>query len=303
MTLAERLSASEAILPRYRDASLVNVAASILDAFGARRDDDPEPVRGLDADALREADAVVLVLVDGLGDTQLRAAIERRDVPYLGELYAMPQRPSLTSIFPSSTVSALGSLDTARPPGAHGLVAYQHWLEEFGCVAQMLRWGPADRNASFADAPWNADARGFVPIETVDARLARAGVARFLIQPAIFKNSPLVRMLSPDSTYVPYLATSSAAVVTRRLLRSRQWGEGRAFAFVYWSTLDTVAHFIGPRSEEHHAELRAIDRGLVAPGSSQYWYTFIQSELAAHLGSHGALTRDEMAIPLLAWTS
>ncbi|HYY54699.1 MAG TPA: alkaline phosphatase family protein [Candidatus Dormibacteraeota bacterium] len=411
MTLAERLSASEAILPRYRDASLVNVAASILDAFGARRDDDPEPVRGLDTDALREADAVVLVLVDGLGETQLRAAIERRDVPYLGELYAMPQRPSLTSIFPSSTVSALGSLDTARPPGAHGLVAYQHWLEEFGCVAQMLRWGPADRNASFADAPWNAEARGFVPIETVDARLARAGVARFLIQPAIFKNSPLVRMLSPDSTYVPYLATSSAAVVTRRLLRSRQWGEGRAFAFVYWSTLDTVAHFIGPRSEEHHAELRAIDRGLVAPlrealggrvaflltadhghaaldtsravrfedhpellgmlryppagehrvallrardgardevraycterfadaivadaeeafdlglyglpitdatrtrvgdvvliatGSSQYWYTFIQSELAAHLGSHGALTRDEMAIPLLAWTS
>ena len=38
-----------------------------------------------------------------------------------------------------------------------------------------------------------------------------------------------------------------------------------AFVFVYWSTLDTIGHFLGPDSEEHHAELRAIDRGLVAP--------------------------------------
>jgi hypothetical protein len=409
MDLAARLAASAAVLPRYADRSLMNVASSILDAFGARRPDDPAPVSVIDARMLRDADALVLVLVDGLGELQLRAAIERGDVPALAELYASAQRLTLTSIFPSSTVCALGSLDTARAPGTHGLVAYQHWLDEFACVAQMLRWGPADQNASFVDPPWQAEPRGFVPVETVDARLARASVSRFLIQPAVFKNSPLVRMLSPDSTYVPYVATSSAAVVTRRLLRSRPWGGGRAFAFVYWSTLDTIGHFLGPLSEEHHAELRAIDRGLVAPlrdgfdgrvvflltadhghaaldpsrairfeqhpellamlryppagehrvalmrardgardevrayclerfadaivadaeeaftfglygapvtdatrrrvgdmlliatGAAQYWYTFIQSELAAHVGSHGALSEAEMLVPLLVW--
>lgn len=411
MTLAERLAWTGAVLPRYAGGSLVNVASSILDAFEARREDDPPPVDGIDRELLRSADAVVLVLVDGLGEAQLQAAMQRGDVPGMGELHRSSSRLSLTSVFPSSTVCALGSLDTARAPGAHGLVAYQHWLEEFGCVAQMLRWGPADSTDSFVDPPWSAEPRGFVPIETVDARLARAGVSRFLIQPASFKNSALVRMLSPDSTYVPYLATSSAAVATRRLLATRPWGDGRAFAFVYWPTLDTIAHFFGPASEEHHAELRAIDRGLVAPlretlggravflltadhghaaldltravrfedhrellemlryppagehrvalvraregarddvraycaerfpdavladaeealslglygdpvseasrrrigdlvliatGASQYWYTFIQSELAAHRGSHGALSTDEMRVPLLMWSA
>ncbi len=414
MELAERLRTAGAVLPDYEGGSLVNVAASILDAFGARRPDDPPPVRGLDADLLRDASAIVLVLVDGLGEVQLRRAIKRGDAPRLGA--ARDERAlTLTSIFPSSTVCALGSLDTARAPGAHGLVAYQHWLDEFGTVAQMLRWGPADRAASFAEPPWNADPRGFVPVETVDARLARASVARFLVQPGVFKNSPLVRMLSPDAAYVPYIATSSAAVATRRLLAARPWGERRAFVFVYWPTLDTVTHFLGPLSEEHDAEVRAIDDLLMGPlradlggdivflltadhghvaldpavavrfedhpdllgmlryppagehrvalfaardsadgeiraycrerfpdailasvqeaielglygasvsqaarrrigdlvliatGVRQYWYTFLRDpdphQLAAHRGSHGALSPEEMLVPLLVWTA
>ena len=410
MSLARRLAASGAVLPDYDGGSLVNVAASLLDAFGARRDDDPRPVRDLDAGLLRDAAAVVLILVDGLGEGQLRRAADRGDAPNLARLHETRSH-RLTSVFPSSTVCALGSLDTARPPGTHALVAYQHWLDEFDCVAQMLRWGPADQPRSFVEPPWNAEPRGFVPLDTIDARLAEAGVARFLIQPAVFKSSPLVRMLSPDSTYVPYLATSSAAIVTRRLLQAQASRRERTFAFVYWPTLDTIAHFLGPRSEEHDAELRAIDGLLVAPlrealdghvvflltadhghvtldldravrfedhpellamlryppagehrvalmsprdgareavrsycaetfadaivadadeafelglygrpvsaaarrrtgevlliatGASQYWYTFIQSELAAHRGSHGALSSEEMRVPLLVWSA
>ncbi len=410
MDLAGRLRAAGAVLPDHGGGGLVNVAASVLDAFGVRLPDDPPPARGLDADLLRDASTVVLVLVDGLGELQLRRAIARGDVPQMAAAKA-ERDLTLTSIFPSSTACVLGTLGTARAAGAHGLVAFQHWLDEFGCVAQMLRWGPADRNVSFTDPPWNADPRGFVPVETIDARLARAGVSRFLVQPGIFRNSPLVRMLSPESTYVPYLATSSAAVATRRLLQARPSGEGRAFVSLYWPTLDTVSHFLGPVSDEHDAELRAIDDLLVGPlreelagdvvflltadhghvnldpnaavrfedhrdllallryppagehrvallaplngadgevraycrehfpddilasaeeafalglygepvsdlarrrvgdliliatGARQFWYTFISSELAAHRGSHGALSPEEMLVPLLVWTA
>lgn len=264
MTLLERLRGAGFVLPDYAGGSLVNLAASILDAFGARREEDPPPVRDLDPALLRDARVLVLVLVDGLGELQLRRLAAAGITPHLADLRARDGRV-LTSIFPSSTVSALGSLDTARPPAAHGLVGFTHWLEEFGTVAQMLRWGPADRTASFAEAPYSADPRGFVPVETLDARLARAGAARFLVQPATFKDSPLVRMLSPDATYVAYVATSSAAIAVRRLLEARPWGGGRAFLFVYWPTLDTVTHALGPASLEHDAEARAVDALLVAP--------------------------------------
>lgn len=264
MSLLDRLREAGFVLPDYAGGSLVNLASSILDAFGARRADDPPPARDLDAAPLRDARVVVLVLVDSLGELQLRRLCAAGVTPHLAELRAREGR-TLTSIFPSSTVCALGSLDTARPPAAHGLVGFTHWLEEFGTVAQMLRWGPADRATSFAEPPYSADPRGFVPVETIDARLARAGVARYLVQPALFQNSPLVRMLSPDATYVPYVATSSAAVAVRRLIEARPWGEGRAFVFVYWPTLDAVTHALGPESAEHDAEARAIDALLVAP--------------------------------------
>src|SRR5919204_202523 len=40
---------------------------------------------------------------------------------------------------------------------------------------------------------------------------------------------------------------------------------------------------------------------LIAGGGAQYWYTFIESELAAHRGSHGGLSPEEMRVPLLVW--
>ena len=49
------------------------------------------------------------------------------------------------------------------------------------------------------------------------------------------------------------------------------------------------------------ARRRIGDLILIATGSSQYWYTFIASELAAHRGSHGALSAEEMQVPLLTW--
>lgn len=386
---------------------MVNLASSVLDAFGALTPEDPPPLRDLDGAFLRDAAAVVLILIDGLGQGQLDRAAGAGMAPRLVRLNR--ERPAtITSVFPSSTVCALGSLDTARPPGAHGLVAYQHWVEEFGVVAQMLRWGPAAENRSFADAPTLADPRDFVPVETVDARLAARGVARYLVQHAIFRSSPLVRMLSPQASYVPYLSTSSAAVLTARLLRQRPW-ESRAFVFVYWPALDTVSHFVGTTGGEHDAELHAIDELLVGPliegfggdvaflltadhghvdldvaeavrfedhpellemlryppagehraallaaregqvdrvrrycaerfpeaigmdaddalacglygspvdrrarqrigdhiliatGRQQFWYTFSTSDLGPHRASHGALSPEEMRVPLLAW--
>lgn len=74
-----------------------------------------------------------------------------------------------------------------------------------------------------------------------------------------------MRMLSPEATYVPYVSTSSAAPLARRLLRERPWGEGRAFLFLYWPTLDTVSHVHGPRAEEHDTEARVIDAFLIDP--------------------------------------
>jgi hypothetical protein len=42
---------------------------------------------------------------------------------------------------------------------------------------------------------------------------------------------------------------------------------------------------------------------LIATGARQYWYTFLAAELGVHRGSHGALSPEEMVVPLVVWTA
>ncbi len=94
-------------LPRYGDASLADLATSLLASLGT---EEPNPLD------LPQAARVCLLVVDGLGWELLRD--HPAAAPFLSEL-AMTGRP-LTAGFPATTVTSLTSLGTGRPPGQHG---------------------------------------------------------------------------------------------------------------------------------------------------------------------------------------
>src|ERR1700689_939268 len=108
-------------LPRYGEASLADLASSLLASLGAG---EPNPL------GLPPAARVCLLIIDGLGWELLRD--HQAAAPFLSEL-ATPRRP-LTAGFPATTVTSLSSLGTGRPPGQHGMLGYQvavpgqHWL-------------------------------------------------------------------------------------------------------------------------------------------------------------------------------
>lgn len=149
-----------AILPRYDGRSLLNLPASICAMFGASLDG---LAPALDAavlpptllDGVRD---VLLLVVDGLGRWQLDGVIDDREVPTLAALAARAasgdQRVSLatiTSVFPSATMPALATLNTAVPPAQHGLIGWTVFLEELGEVVELARWGPAAGTGSYLD--------------------------------------------------------------------------------------------------------------------------------------------------------
>ena len=147
--LLERLRAHGYRPPDYAGGGLVNVAATVLDLCGARRPDDPPPLRGVTPSLLEGVRNVVVVLSDGLGSDQLQRLARNGDVPFLERIMARAARGDAaqlidaTTIFPSTTAAAITTINTARTPQEHGNIAYFLWLEEFAAVAQMLRWGPA----------------------------------------------------------------------------------------------------------------------------------------------------------------
>src|SRR5262249_51585578 len=213
--------------------------------------------------------AVLLLVVDGLGHWQLDRAVAAGDAPTFAEIAARAQAGSplagefvsatVTSLFPSSTIPVLTTLSTGVSPAAHALLGWTVYLEEFGEVAELARWGPAMGRGSYQDPPLGGhDPVAFFGFGTLYQRLAAAGVQTAVVCPESLRGSGLSVMTFRGAAFVGYHATSSLFVLAERLLSARAPRE-RLYVYAYWSTLDTVGHHHGPLGPEHGAELAVLD--------------------------------------------
>ena len=259
------------MLPRYGGQSLLNVAATVCQALGAPIDGLASP---LDREVLPSAflegvRAVVVLVVDGLGRAQLDAGVAEGSAPTLAALVERAGRgdaavslSTITSIFPSSTMPAIATLNTGLPPAAHALLGWTVYLEEFGEAAELARWGPAARWGSYADDELGKhDPSRFLGVETVHRRLGRAGVRSVAICPAQYRGTGFTSMVFDGAKFPGYYATSSLFVLAERLLDGCTPDE-RVYVYGYWPTLDTVSHHRGIEREEHAEELATLDFAL-----------------------------------------
>jgi predicted AlkP superfamily pyrophosphatase or phosphodiesterase len=112
--------------PDYEGGSLVNLMASIALSRGGKAFH--SPLRNF---LSTEARNVVLLIIDGLGDRLLA----RRAAG--GEL-ARRRRGAMTSVFPSTTATAITTSYTGCTPLEHGLTGWFTYFSEAGCVAAAL---------------------------------------------------------------------------------------------------------------------------------------------------------------------
>ena len=108
---------------------LVNLVASLVEGRGGARRH--APLALLPPGELAPARNVVLLIVDGLGDNYLM----RRGAG--GEL-AQRRRGAITSVFPSTTASAITTSYTGCTPLEHGLTGWYTYFGEAGYVAAPL---------------------------------------------------------------------------------------------------------------------------------------------------------------------
>src|SRR5207244_3344514 len=143
----------------------------------------------------------------------------------------------ITSVFPTTTVSALGSVNSAVAPVDHGLLSYTIYVPEFEMVAEMIRWGPINRRISFTDPEFGKRPEEFFWAETTYQKLQNAGLQRtFAVNPNGFAGTALTRMLHQHATYRGYVATSSVSVIVKRLLEDEP--DQPSYIYAYWPTVD-----------------------------------------------------------------
>lgn len=218
------------LLPAYDGACITNVVPALLH---------PEDVAPSWLPAVASgAERVVLLVIDGLGWTQLgsRGAI----APVLSGLEGGP----ITTVAPSTTATALTSISTGLPPGEHGVVGYR--IAVHGEVLNVLRWNTA-----------SGDARQTIPPTKLQVQPVFDGQRPPVVTRAEFARSGFTLAHLDETRFTGYrtLGTLTSEVV--RLARA-----GEPFVYAYYEGLDKVSHEYG-LGASYDEELRWIDH-LVA---------------------------------------
>jgi Type I phosphodiesterase / nucleotide pyrophosphatase len=237
------MSPPEPPVPRYGEASLADLASSMLamvDVPGCRNPLGLEP-----------ANRACLLLVDGLGWELLQA--NRRWAPFLAGA-AETGRP-LTAGYPATTASSLGSLGTGRPPGEHGLVGYTMALPGLQRAFNCLRWSPYGVGG-FEDLRDRFPPEELQPEPTLFERALDDGVAVSRLGPGEHASSGLTRAVLRGGAFVDVMSMGDlAATAAHRLAGAR-----RSLVYAYHADLDKTGHVRGVASDAWRLELANVDR-------------------------------------------
>lgn len=190
------------------------------------------------------ATSVVLVVVDGLGAISLRAhAGHARTLTA-----AMAKKDVASSVFPSTTASALTSILTGVWPGEHGLVGYRVVDPSRDVVVnQLTGW----ESEGLDPATWQM-------APTIFERAVDAGHAAFAVGLAAYASSGFTRATLRGAEF------SSASNAADRVARAYGLAEQHpgSLVYCYLPEVDKAGHRHGVASPEWAAALEDVDAAL-----------------------------------------
>jgi len=226
--------------PDYAGGSLVNLVASIVDSRGGTAFH--PPLRELHID--ESARNVVLLIIDGLGDNLLK----RRAAG--GEL-ARRRKRAITSVFPSTTASAITTSYTGRTPVEHGLTGWFTYFGEAGCVSAPLPFRSRGDYLSLSK-------RGIDPerIFTVPSLFTALETRSVVVTCRDIVDSQYNAVHCRGAERIAYDDVDGLVAGIEQAVKS---GGERKFVYAYWPHYDAASHPHGCESPQALREIEIID--------------------------------------------
>ncbi|ROS30874.1 alkaline phosphatase family protein [Cellulomonas sp. PhB150] len=235
--IADRAEAAGFVLPGGGRQCLGTVLPAAADALGADLGVDLGGAGSRAAIGLPEAERVCVVLVDGVGYTNL---VERAGhAPFLRPRLAGSE--PLTSTFPSTTATAMGTFGVAVPPGGTGMLGYTVRVPGSGQLGNLVSWTDMPPAQTWQRRP------------SVFERLVGAGVAVTSIGPARFEGSGLTQAALRGAAYRSGESLAARVDATVAALRAP------GLAYLYWGDVDKAGHHHGWGSWQWGDALAELD--------------------------------------------
>ena len=281
------LSESKFLKPKYNGNSIVNIpetAAKMLGAGSSNALKHP----GIDQ---FDSKQVVLLVLDGLGTTLVDHAKKSYGIPSYDRISRKSLQFGITSVFPSTTATAMSSLNSGLTPQEHGIIGYTMYLRELGLIGQMLRFSPLLGGRPLLDA--GLDRSKFLGGPTIHERLDSVGVNSTVYLPHYIMDSGLSQITCRGAFVEPQ---NSLADMVVRLRKNLERGNEKSFHFAYHPSPDTLAHARGPHSEEYAVELESIFATVESQLFQKLERKVAHETLLIITGDHGAVNIEKEGI-------
>lgn len=266
--------------------------ASVAARFG--HDTGHPALRKLPPARLISYKKIVLVVLDGLGARFLERQGARG-------LLVDRLAGSMTSVFPSTTASAVATFATGAAPSEHGVTGWFTHLRELGSVAKILFSRPRHGGSTYPESG--------VPMESLvmaPPLFGRLKAGCFVVAPSEIVQSDFNRAVSAGAEVLGYRSLAGFCRCVGGALES---GDGPTFVSAYWPELDGLCHRHGAASRqarEHYLELDAAlgrlcarfsGRGVLFIITADHGMVDTPPRRLVDLGRHPALSRC-LSLPL-----
>lgn len=229
--------------PDYDGRGLVNLMSSVAAACGGR-----SPYAPLAADpGFDDTPRLVFLLVDGLGHEHLQSA---------GGALRAHLADRLTSVFPSTTATAVTTVLTGLAPQQHGLTGWHMYFGEIDRIVAVLPM--TLRGDKRAVTEQGLQPGSVFAYPTLFETIARPSVA---ITPRHLAGTVFNASHTRGAAARAYEGVRGFFAAVEQAVRD---SAGPAFIYGYYPGLDSIAHRHGIASRQAAAELKALDDGFAA---------------------------------------
>jgi len=229
------------ILPDYKRGSIVNLMSCIMHAYGSRSKY-AQLDKKLTMD-IKRAKNVVLLIVDGLGADSFD---KLEKTSFLKQHFLR----NMTTVFPSTTASAITTFYTGLAPQEHGVMGWYMYMEEVGGVVLILR------TCTRQGQPIEVDAKVLsLPPPIFNKMNADSHI---VIKDELCK-SDYNRHFAGKSRFWGY---SSLRGMYMQIRKAVNCNDRRKYIHAYWPEFDSFSHYFGKEDKLSIAHMREIDDAM-----------------------------------------
>ena len=229
--------------PDFSGNSLVNLMSTLFSAMGGVDNGYPL-LTNLNSDAIKNSRNVVLLVIDGLGYDYLMKV-------GAGSSFQQYLKAKLTSVFPTTTASAITTFMTGLAPQQHGLTGWYVYLKELGCVTAVLPCRPRMPNASFGQDSF--DINKLYNHEPLFNRIDRAS---YVVAPELIIHSEYNVAHSGSAFLHAYGSMSECFHNIVNIVKS---DDAKKYIYAYWPDFDRFSHEFGNASAKVAAHFAQLD--------------------------------------------